>query len=140
MTINMTRKSSAFGAVLTLAVIVAAVFALSIAAQNKDKGKSDPPAMVKIRIEVTAGEKSAPVDMASVYVRFEIKHFLGKDEKVEMNIKTNREGVAIAQSVQSGKVLVQVIADGWKPFGYWFDVTEDGQVVKIKLEKPPRWY
>ncbi len=137
---NVRSRTLKTGALLAAAAVACAAFGLQVAAQDKDKGKPDPGAMLQLRIEVTAGEKSAPVDMASVYVKFLVKRVIGKDQQVEMNIKTNKEGVAVAPSVQRGKVLVQVIADGWKPYGSWFDVTEDGQTVKIKLERPPRWY
>jgi hypothetical protein len=137
---NMRSRTLKTGALLAAAAVAFAAFGLQVAAQDKDKGKPDPSAMLQLRIEVTAGEKSAPVDMASVYVKFLVKRVIGKDQQVEMNIKTNKEGVAVAPSVQRGKVLVQVIAEGWKPYGNWFDVTEDGQTVKIKLERPPRWY
>jgi hypothetical protein len=137
---TMRTRISTFGLAMTAMVLTITGLALSVAGQVKDRGKPDSSEMIQLRIEVTGGEKSSPVDMASVYVRFIVKHTLGKDEKIEMNIKTNREGIAIAPAVQKGKVLVQVVADGWKPFGNWFDVTDDGQVVKVKMERPPKWY
>jgi len=39
-----------------------------------------------------------------------------------------------------GRALVQVIAEGWKTFGRWYDITETKQVIKIHLERPPKWY
>jgi len=127
---------------LSIAVIASALVAASALGQSKDnsKDKPDPDATSQLRIEVTAGEKSTPVDMASVYVRYVIKHTLSKDENAEMNIKTNKDGVAIAPGVPRGKVLVQVIAQGWKTFGEWFDVTQDEQTIKIHLDKPPKWF
>ncbi len=115
-----------------------------LGAQGKDPGKGaqqpDHNASTQLRIEITAGEKAAPVEMASVYVRYVVKHTMAKDENIEMNIKTNKEGVAIANGIPRGKVLVQVIAEGWKTFGKWYDATEDEQTIKIRLEKPPRWF
>jgi hypothetical protein len=115
--------------VLALATVLAASFTH---AQGKDE------VGVRLRIEVTGGDK--PIDSASVYVRYVVKHTLGKDEKVEMNIKTNPEGVALAPAVPKGQVIVQVVAEGWKPFGQTIDATVDQQVVKVHLERPPRWY
>ena len=37
-------------------------------------------------------------------------------------------------------IAIQVVADGWKTYGHWFDVTDTKQVIKIHLEKPPKWY
>jgi len=65
---------------------------------------------------------------------------LGKDKKVEQNWKTNKDGVIKVPDVQRGKVLIQVIAQGWKTFGQWYDLDQDEQTVKIRLQKPPRWY
>jgi hypothetical protein len=107
---------------------------------NKDQPKQDSNASTRLRIEITGGEKSAPVDMASVYIRFVTKKVLAKDQNSEMNIKTNKEGVAIANGIPRGKVLVQVVADGWKSFGQWYDTNEDEQTIKIHLEKPPKWF
>jgi hypothetical protein len=36
--------------------------------------------------------------------------------------------------------LIQVVADGWKTYGRWYDITEAKQTIKVHLEKPPRWY
>lgn len=112
---------------------------------EKEKGKSDKSdegeeGVTRLRIEVVAGEKDEPVDSASVYVRFVRERTLAKDQKVEMNTKTNRNGVAVLSSVPRGKVTIQVIAPGWKTFGQWFDIEKAEQTVRIKLQKPPRWY
>ncbi len=124
--------------VSTVALVVA--FAASFSyAQGKDK-KAQPAddTGVRLRIEVTGGDK--PVDAASVYVRYVVKHTLGKDENVEMNVKTSPEGIALIPTVPRGKVIVQVVAEGWRPFGQSIDATQDQQVVKVHLERPPHWF
>lgn len=93
-----------------------------------------------LRIEVTAGDKDVPVDSASIYVRYLEVHKLGRDHMIEMNVKTNKEGVVKVPSVPRGKTLIQVIAPGWKTFGHWYDLDQAEQTIKIKLEKPTRWY
>lgn len=110
------------------------------AQSDKEKPSSKDNESTKLRIEVTAGEKSEPVDSASVYVKFQKERLLAKDKMIEMNVKTNREGVAKIPTVPRGKVLVQVIAPGWKTYGKWYDVSEEEQTIKINLQKPPRWY
>jgi hypothetical protein len=94
----------------------------------------------RLRIEIVAGEKDEPVESASVYVRFVRPRTLGKDKKIEMNVKTNRNGVAVIPAVPRGKVTIQVIAPGWKTYGQWYDIEKAEQTVHIKLQKPPRWY
>jgi hypothetical protein len=102
--------------------------------------KIDPNNITRLRIEVTAGDTPKPVDMASIYVRFDVMNSIGRPRHVEMNVKSNQEGVAVAPGVQRGKVIVQVIADGWKTFGQTYDVAGDEQTIKIHLERPPKWY
>jgi len=117
----------------------ALVLAAAVGAQEASKSEK-PPGTARLRIEVTAGDKNKPVDSASVYVRYVEERTLRKDKKIEMNVKTNKEGIARVPDVPKGKVLIQVIAEGWKTFGRWYEVSADEEVVKIKLEKPPRWY
>ncbi len=132
-------KSAATRVVLAAFVSVMAVSFSG--AQDKNKTKTDPEATTRVRIEVTGGAKSIPVEMASVYVRYQIKHLIGKDEKVEMNVKTNSDGIAVAPYVPRRAVVVQVVAEGWKPFGQTFEIeSTEEQVIRIHLERPPKWY
>jgi hypothetical protein len=101
-------------------------------------GKSD--LMSRVTIEVSGGEKSTPVENASVYLKYVEEHKLKKDKKVELNVKTNRDGTAHIPETPTGRVLIQVVADGWKTYGRWYDITEAKQTIKVHLEKPPRWY
>ena len=93
-----------------------------------------------IRIEVTAGEKEKPVENASVYIRYPESRKLKSDRLVEMDVKTSTEGKAKVPLVPKGRILIQVVAPGWKTFGKWFDLTEDEQVFKIHLDNRPKWY
>jgi len=107
------------------------------------KSQTPPPAsevQSRITIEVTGGEKSVPVENASVYVKFIEEHSIKKDKKVEMNVKTSRDGIAHVPNAPMGRALVQVIAEGWKTYGRWLDITDPKQTIKVHLEKPPKWY
>ena len=101
-------------------------------------GKSD--SMSRVTIQVSGGEKDAPVENASVYMKYVEEHKIKKDKKVELNVKTNREGTAHIPETPTGRVLIQVVAEGWKTYGRWYDITEGNQTIKVHLEKPPRWY
>src|SRR5208282_5524511 len=105
-------------------------------ATQKDQG---PSPTNRLTIEVTGGEANKPVENASVYVKT-VEERLIKDKKFEVNVKTNQQGVAHVPDAPMGRVLVQVVADGWKPYGHWYDITEAKQVIKIHLERPPKWY
>jgi hypothetical protein len=128
-------------------IAVCAVIANGMAAQDPpvpaSKPKALPPAadaQTRITIEVTGGEKSIPVENASVYVKFIEERSLRKDKKLEMNVKTSREGIAHVPNAPMGRVLVQVVAEGWKTYGHWMDITDPKQTIKVHLERPPKWY
>jgi len=104
------------------------------------KTKIKPDAASRITIEVTGGTNEVPVDNASIYVKYVEERTLRKDKKLELNVKTSRDGVAHVPNAPMGRALVQVIAEGWKTYGRWFDITEAKQVIKIHLDRPPKWY
>lgn len=131
----------------SLAVWLLVIFALVPAAiaQNSAPAKNAPakPAaqpITRLTIEVTGGDKNAAVENASVYVKYLEEHAITKDKKLELNVKTNASGVAHVPAAPTGRVLIQVIADGWKTFGRWYDITDLNQEFKIHLERPPKWY
>jgi len=103
------------------------------------KNAPSPAPIQRLTVEVTGGDANKPVENASVYVKTEEEHLI-KNKKTEENVKTNHEGIAHVPQPPAGRVLVQVVADGWKPFGRWFDVSDPKQVIKIHLDRPPKWY
>jgi len=103
-------------------------------------GASRPDPQSRITIEVTGGEKETPVENASVYFKYIEEHKIKKNKTMELNVKTNREGVAHVPDAPLGRVLIQVVAEGWKSYGRWFDISDPKQTVKIHLERPPKWY
>ncbi len=132
-----------------LAVWVAALAFLGVAASLRAQsapspdakahtGKSDPTS--RVTIEVSGGEKEIPVENASIYLKYVEEHKLKKDRQVELNVKTNRDGTAHIPEAPTGRVLVQVVAEGWKTYGRWYDITEAKQTIKVHLERPAKWY
>ncbi len=124
------------------------VFALAAGAQEKPadaKPKADAKSETaakdaRLTILITAGEDKKPVDGASVYIRFVEEHKHGKDKKVEMNLKTNQEGICHVPVIPPGNFLVQVIAEGWKTYGEYYDPNKIDQAIDINLTRPPKWY
>jgi hypothetical protein len=99
-----------------------------------------PDSQTRITIEVSGGEKETPVENASVYVKYIEEHAIKKNKKVELNVKTNQAGVAHVPDAPLGRALVQIVAEGWKTYGRWYDITDPKQTIKIHLERPPKWY
>ena len=99
-----------------------------------------PPNMSRVTIEVSGGENDTPIENASVYLKYVEERKIRRDKKIELNVKTNREGAAHVPGAPLGRALLQVVADGWKPYGRWYDITDAKQTIKVHLEKPPKWY
>lgn len=129
----------------TLLIILTSLgLLLPVAAGGQDKSsdtkEKSASSTVRLTIVVTAGEDNKPVDSASVYVKFVEERKLGKDKKIEMNLKTNPSGVCHSPEIPRGKFLIQVIAPGWKTFGQYYDVDQAEQTINIGLVRPPKWY
>ena len=138
---NMTFSRSKSGVFLFAFVFAAA---LAVSAQDPSAPPPKPPAQLtepnRLTIEVSGGEKSVPVENASIYVKYVEEHVIKKDKKVELNVKTNRDGIAHVAEAPLGRALIQIIAEGWKTYGRWYEITDPHQVIKIRLERPPKWY
>jgi hypothetical protein len=127
--------------------VLAALFVRPAMPQNPPSPEAKPPnkiqkpdSQTRITIEVSGGDKDVPVENASVYLKYVEEHVIKKNKTLELNVKTNREGVAHVPDAPLGRALVQIIAEGWKPYGRWYDITDAKQVIKIHLERPPKWY
>jgi hypothetical protein len=102
--------------------------------------KSAEPAMTKLRIHIST-DTDKPVANASVYVRFYTSGgLLHHDKLAEMNFKTNQDGSVKVPEIPQGKILIQVIAQGWHTYGKWYDVEKEEESIDIKLVPPTHWY
>jgi hypothetical protein len=122
------------------------ILLIAAAAMGQDKGadagaKTDADTKdARLTIVVTGGEDKKPIDSASVYIRYVEEHKHGKDKKIEMNLKTNQSGVCHVPVIPPGKFVVQVIAEGWKTYGEYYDGNQTAQAINITLVRPPKWY
>lgn len=108
--------------------------------RKPDQKKDVPAAPVdRLVIEVTGGDSNKPVENASVYLKT-VEEGTIKDKKTEINVKTNQLGVAHIPQPPTGRVLIQIIAEGWKTYGRWHDITDVKAPIKIHLDRPPKWY
>jgi hypothetical protein len=130
----------------TLAAAIALGLALLAPLKAAAQGETPPPAKPsidqtsKITIEVSGGDKSTPIENASVYIKYVEERKIKSNKTVELNVKTNREGTAHVPEAPTGRALIQVVADGWKTYGRWYDINEAKQVIKVHLDRPPKWY
>jgi hypothetical protein len=130
----LTRTASIASLALLLTCVSPPTIEPKLAAQSEkpaDKYKGN----TRLRIEVTGGDTNKPVSEASVYLRF------ANDKKSELDLKTNQEGIARSPEIPRGKILIQIVAPGWKTYGEYHDVTETEQTIQIHLVRPTtKWY
>jgi hypothetical protein len=122
--------------------VLVLLLGVALHAQEKDAdARQDSSAKdARLTIVVTGGDEKKPVENASVYVRFVEEHKHGKDKKIEMNLKTNQAGVCHVPVIPPGNFLVQVIAEGWKTYGEYYDPAHLDPTINITLARPPKWY
>jgi|GEM_PF-1564978 hypothetical protein len=109
--------------------------------QADHKKREEKDRTTTLKVVVTGGDNNEPVENASVYIRYRETRFLRKDRQIELNLKTNREGVVQMPDLPRGTVLIQVVAEGWNTFGHYYTLDQDRQTIQIHLEKPKtRWY
>ncbi len=130
---------------LKVAAFAVVVFVAPLAfaqSATKDNAKPENPkdAVTSLEIVVTAGPKDAPVDNASVYLRWDEPRSLHRTKQMEFDLKTDLEGIAKVKDVPRKKIIIQVVKTGWKPFGQYYDLDKPEQRVEIKLQSPPHWY
>jgi hypothetical protein len=136
---NSRNWKAKLGSVLCVLALTALVSASASLARGNGAAQATN-AGARLHLEITGGDPAGPVEGASVYVRYLVKHRMAKDETVEMNLKTSHDGTVMVPFVPRGEVTVQIVAEHWKPYGQKYQVTEDEQTIKIHLEKPPKWY
>ena len=117
---------------------------LPVMAQEQEKSepetKKEESDTARLTVKVTGGEDKKPVEGASVYVRFFEERRLAKDKRREMNLKTAPDGEVRVPPVPKGKILIQIVAPGWRTYGKWYDISKDEMTIEIHLERPRRWY
>lgn len=124
-----------------LAVVVLAGAMLGWTPAKSAAAKPDKENPVSaLQIVVTGGDTGKPVDNASVYVRYEESRFLRHPRKIELDLKTDLAGIAKVKDVPRMKIMIQVVKDGWSPFGQYYVLDKEEETIKIHLKPPAHWY
>ncbi|HLW82952.1 MAG TPA: hypothetical protein VKS20_13025 [Candidatus Acidoferrales bacterium] len=140
---NTTLRIQALGwqAIITVAAFLILSAPVFSQGARKDKTAEDSKdAVTSLQIIVTGGPQNKPVDNASVYLHWGEHRFLRHEKQMEFDLKTDMKGVAIVKDVPRIRILIQVVKDGWKPFGRYYNLDKPEQKIEIKLEPPPHWY
>ena len=117
-----------------------ALLALLLAALSAGLAAAPADEEVRLEVAITAEETGDPVTNATVYLKYQEKRFLRKDKKIEFTSKTNDLGTAVFPPVPEGRVLVQIVAKGWKTYGKYHELEGPKQSLEIKLQPVRRWY
>jgi hypothetical protein len=97
-------------------------------------------AVTELEIVVTGAPKGVPIDNASVYVRYDEPRFLRHPEEIELDLKTDLKGITRVKNVPQKKVMIQIVKDGWKPFGQYYVLDKDKMTINITMQQPYHWY
>jgi hypothetical protein len=118
---------------LVMCAAVMLVLPQSMFGQEGEKKTEEEKVSTILRIQVIGTDQGSegPVEGAEVYVKSE-----AEGVEYEREVSTTSRGIAKLDDVPRGKVLIQVTAEEWVPFGGRFDVNEEEQSIPIKLKKP----
>ena len=118
---------------LVMCVAFMLVLPHSMFAQEGEKKTEEEKVSAILRIQVIGADEGSegPVEGAEVYVKSE-----AEGVEYEREVSTSSKGLVKLEDVPRGKLLIQVTAEEWVPFGDRFDVNEEEQSIEIKLKKP----
>jgi len=113
---------------------VALLFASHAMAQ---KDADDEPTAV-MSFLVLKQDNGKPVRNAAVIMH--AVNSRGKQERGDLELKTDSEGKASFDGIPYGKLRVQVLASGFQTYGEDFDINQHKVDITIKLKRPQGQY
>ena len=125
------RRASAILA--SAALVCAAIFALAlpVAAQYDNE--------IGINVLVKDAESDQPMNQAHLTLQFREppgRTALSRRKMIAFSAKTNTQGKCHFADIPKGTVRLIVTADGHQTFSKEFEVSENNQVLDVKLKKP----
>ena len=116
--------------------VIVAVLAMVGYAMGQKDADDEPTAVMSFR--VLKDENGKPVRNASVIMHAVSSR--GKQERGDLELKTDSEGKASYDGIPYGKLRVQVLASGFQTYGDDFDVNQHEISITIKLKRPQGQY
>jgi hypothetical protein len=107
--------------------------ATSVAQKDKDEGPT-----TWIYFNVIKDDNGKPVRNAAVILHS--VNAKGKQERGDMELKTDPEGKTDFDGIPYGKLRVQVLASGFQTYGDDFDIDKAKTEITIKLKRPQSQY
>jgi Carboxypeptidase regulatory-like domain len=116
-----------------LLLVLLATATVALGQQDKD---TEPTSW--IYFNVIKDDNGKPVRNAAVILH--AVNAKGKQERGDMELKTDPEGKTNFDGVPYGMLRVQVIASGFQTYGEDYDISKDKTEITIKLKRPRGQY
>jgi hypothetical protein len=120
---------------VVLAILVA-LFATAGAAWGQKDTDEAPAALINFL--VIKDDNGKPVRNAAVIMHAVDKK--GKQERGDLELKTDPDGKTNYDGIPYGMLRVQVLAQGFQTYGEDFDIEKRNVDITIKLKRPQRQY
>lgn len=120
---------------LVFAILVTLFATAGVAWGQKD---TDEPPAALISFVVLKDDNGKPVRNASVIMHAVDKK--GKQERGDLELKTDPDGKTSYDGIPYGVLRVQVLAQGFQTYGEDFDVEKRNVDITIKLKRPQHQY
>ena len=112
-------------------------FVQARAYQHNGRKYTPPPATATIKVTVLRSTNGKPIPSAAV-----VFHPMeGDKDKGALELKTDEDGKVTIDVIPIGDtVRLQVIAEGWKPFGDDYKIDSDSKPTVVKMKRPGEQY
>ena len=120
---------------IMLSLVLLALAAAGPALGQKDK---DDEPTCWIYFNVVKDENGKPIRNAAVILHAVDEH--GKQQRGDLELKTDPEGKTNFDGLPYGKLRVQVLARGFQTYGEDFDIDKAKAEITIKLKRPQGQY
>jgi hypothetical protein len=121
---------------VVIAGVIVAVLAMASLAMAQKDADDEPTAL--LGFVVLKDDNSKPVRNAAVIMH--AVNARGKQERGDLELKTDSEGKASFDGIPYGKLRVQVLAPGFQTYGEDFDINQHKVDITIKLKRPQGQY
>lgn len=89
-----------------------------------------------VRVLVTDATTGDPVFQAHLTLQFTVSRRLRPGKSYSLSAKTDMKGLYRFRDVPKGKVRLLVIAEHHQTFGQEYEITQDNQLIHVKLKRP----
>ncbi len=121
-----------------LSMVIAAVIVLGLGMVGLARAQDDEGPTSSLRFVVVRDSDGKPVRNAEVILH-PVKR-KGKQDKGEMELKTDAEGKTNVDGIPYGPLRVQVLAPHFQTFGEDYEVNKPQMEITVKLKHPGGQY